>query len=756
MTGASASQDTIRQPQNAKRRLFRSWESRTALFLLAASVASVVATYGALRAVPPFGNNPETVIWLLNADLIILLLLVAVVARKISILWSGRKKKLAGSRLHVRLVYTFSLLAAAPVIIMTIASAVFFHFGVQTWFSERVKSAIDESSAVAEAYFNEHREVIKADILAMANDLDRESTFLMSDESAFERVMQTQSVLRNLTEAIVFDSTGRVLARSGLTFSLEFENVSNYALRRANDGDVVITTGANDDRIRALVKLNNFFDSYLYVGRMADPKVLSHLAAAREGTEDYADLRKRYSSLQVKVTMIYVVVGLILVLMAIWYGLILARQIVSPIGGLIAATEKVRQGDLTARATEQQALEEFDYLAGAFNRMTTQIQEQQNALLKANRQLDRRRQLIETVLTGVSSGVIGVDIKNKIHLANQSALDLLGIQEDKIVGASIENLLPEITALLKQAHARPLKTTHAEISFERKNGANRIFLFRVVIEMLGEKDLGAIVTFDDITELQSAQRKAAWADVARRIAHEIKNPLTPIQLSAESLKRKYLKYVGDDARTFSQYTDTIIKNVEDIGRMVNEFSSFARMPEPVMKERNIRRDIEEALFLHRQAHQDIGFNFKFADAGYVAYFDQQQVRQALNNLIQNAVDSIHMRAERENGDYKGRVDVLMAPYGADEIAIAVSDNGLGLPDGESPARLTEPYVTHKPKGTGLGLAIVKKIMEDHKGSLLIGAPDWLKSMKSWQDLGGATVALLFPSAFSKQKETKAA
>lgn len=744
---------TANAPIKARRRYFRSWESRTALVLLLAAIAGAIATYAALTETPPFGNDPDTVIWLLNIELILLVLLVVLIAKRIVSLWSGRKRKLAGSGLHVRLVYTFSLLAAVPVIIMTITSAFFFHFGVQTWFSERVKTAIEESQAVAQAYFEEHREVIRADTLAMSNDLDREASFLIANDAALEKVVQTQSVFRNLSEAIVFDKGGHVLARSGLTFSLEFEEVPDYAMDQAEGGDVVIMTGAREDRIRALIKLNNFIDTYLFVGRMVDPKVLSHMAATKEATEDYANLQARYSDLEVTVTLIFVVIGLILLMAAIWCGLILAREIVKPISGLISTADRVRAGDLTARVPEQKTLEEFDYLANAFNRMTKQIQEQQNELIEANRQLDHRRRLIESVLTGVSSGVVGIDAKNIINLANSSAGELLGYKKKELAGTSIGEVMPEIVDLLEQAHKRPTKTTQAELPFVQKDGTKRIFHVRIVIEMIGDQDIGAILTFDDITELQSAQRKAAWSDVARRIAHEIKNPLTPIHLSAERLKRKYLKQITEDSDTFSQYTDTIIRNVEDIGRMVNEFSSFARMPEPVMKEGNLVRDVEETLFLHRQAHTGINFNFiNKGKKGFDTLYDVQQMRQALNNLVQNAVDSIEGKEEKT----LSRIDILMGLYGQDEIFIAVTDSGLGLPKNENPNRLTEPYVTHKPKGTGLGLAIVKKIMEDHDGSVLLGAPEWLQSMDGWESLGGASVVLLVPLRTRNEKTVAAA
>ena len=751
---------SLQDNNSRKRRRSREWQNRAAFLLVFLGLISGFLTYGALSDTQNAGNNPEIVIWLLNADLIILLVLVMLIASRLVGVWSGRKRGLAGSHLHVRLVYTFSVLAATPAIIMTIFSAFFFHYGVQTWFSQRVQTAINESQAVASAYLEEHKQVIRADTLAMANDLNRQAALLIGNPAAFEKIMETQSVLRNLSEAIVFDSSGRVLARSGLTFSLEYEEVPSFALQQAEDGEVVIMTGRQDDRVRALAKLGNFIDSYLFVGRMVDPKVLNHLDQTREAVQDYARLQERYSGLQVVVTMIFVVVGLLMVLGAIWFGLLLARQLVTPISTLITTADRVRAGDLTARVPEQEKLEEFDYLARSFNRMTHQIEEQQGELIAANRQLDRRRRFTETVLAGVSSGVIGVDENGNISLANNSARQLLGSAEENLTGRPVKEIFPELERLIATAHDKPHRITQGEIPVHRAKEGERIFLFRIAVELIAEEDKGMIITFDDITELQSAQRKAAWADVARRIAHEIKNPLTPIQLSAERLKRKYLGEIKSDAATFSQCTDTIIKHVEDIGRMVDEFSAFARMPEPVMKMDNLSKLVKDTLFLQKQAHPDIEFQLHEEDnTALMARLDAQQIRQALTNLLQNAIDSIHMRIERDKKGKSGKVpsgaiNLMLGRNPQGEFFISVSDNGLGLPKDENPVHLTEPYVTHKAKGTGLGLAIVKKIMEDHEGELTLEAPSWIKTMKDWRDLGGAHIILSLPAIAAEAETVK--
>lgn len=724
----------------------RGWGTKLSFLLIGMAVVSGFATYAALTETPPFGDDPNTVIWLLNLDLIILLFLVMLVARRIISIWSGRRRNIAGSRLHVRLVLIFSIMAALPAIIMAVFSAFFFHFGVQTWFNETVKTAVYESQEVAEAYLEEHRQVIRADILAMANDIDRQALRMLDAEVAYERVLNTQSLFRNLSEAIIFEGGGKILARSGLTFTLTFESVPDYLLDQARDGEVVILTSDTDDRVRALVQLNSGNNNFLFVGRRVDPTVLSHVAATRDATQRYTKLEDSFSGLQVTVTMIFIVVALLLLMAAMWVGIVLARQLVNPISTLISVSDRVRAGDLTARVPKQDQVEEFDYLAQSFNRMTSQLENQRDELITTNRQLDQRRQLTETVLKGVSAGVVGVNKIGKITFANDAAASLFETGSKNLINKNITETLPEIKKLLQNAYGKPEKITQSEIPFSTKAGNKLTLIVRIAIENIEAGEQGAILTFDDITELQSAQRKAAWADVARRIAHEIKNPLTPIQLSAERLKRKYLSQIKDDAETFEVCTDTIIRHVEDIGRMVNEFSDFARMPESKMKPTYLVKEIQDLIVFQNAAHPQISIKVdSAANKEKIINCDDRQIRQALTNLIQNAVDSIHSR-QKDFTTHKGKIDISFDDQ-QHEFTIHVVDNGLGLPKDEEPAKLSEPYVTHREKGTGLGLAIVKKIMTDHGGML---------SIENRTDgETGANISLIFPDAL-EDKELKRA
>jgi two-component system nitrogen regulation sensor histidine kinase NtrY len=729
------------------KRLGAGLDNKSAIFMAVIAVILCVATYAALKSAPPFGDNSKAVIWLLNIDLIALGILGILIARRVVLLYTVWKRGIPGARLHLRLVYIFGLLAMVPAVIMTIFSLFFFHYGVQTWFSDRVKTAVNESQAVAESYLREHHQVIRADILAMAKDLDKESNLSIVNPEGFAKFVQTQAMLRGLTEVIIFDNTGTIYNKVGNEPEFNIQEFAPYVIENANQGEVVLLTDINDSQIRALVKLINFSNTYLYVGRMVEANVLNHLQTTREAVQKYDEMSANYLGLQTTITLIYITVALILLFSAIWFALIFARRLAQPIITLIEASDRVRQGDLTAHISEHSGFQEFDFLAKSFNRMTIQIRDQRNELMNANRRIDERRQFTETILAGVTSGVLSVDKDGKISLINSSAAVILGKDKDKIVGQNIEQVIPHASALIAEAYLLPDKIHQSEISIQMDIGGQRVLLVRVAIELLGERDLGAVVTFDDITNLQSAQRKSAWADVARRIAHEIKNPLTPIQLSAERLKRRYLDKMTDqkDRDIFGQCIDTIIRHVEDIGRMVNEFSSFARLPEPMFKSCDISSIINDSLMFYKQAHRNVIYLGKDSVAklkGFEFYCDEQQIRQVLTNIIQNALDSIEERAKSE--PIQPKCGVWMTRDNQGNLLISVGDNGLGLPKDKNHETLTEPYVTFKEKGTGLGLAIVKKIMEDHGGHILFGINDDIKVIEDWEDLGGANVTLVLP------------
>jgi two-component system, NtrC family, nitrogen regulation sensor histidine kinase NtrY len=705
---------------------------KVAIALAAAALASGIATYLALTGAAPFAQRPGAVLTLLNLDLVLLLALAAVVAKRLVEVWMERRRGLAGSRLQVRLVGVFCLIAIMPTIIVAVFSYLFFGSGIENWFSDKVRTAISESVAVADAYVKEHQQAIRADALSMAAELDRSASSLRLNPQFLAPVLTAQAAVRGLTEAAVLDRTGTMLARTGLMFALGFEDVSKDALHRAQQGEVVTMTDDREERVRALVRLDEFSDLFLYVGRFIEPRVLAHRDETHRAAAQYEQLEGQRSGLQIKFAVIYIVVAMLVLAAAVAIGIHFAAQLADPISRLVGAAERVSGGDLSARVPEGDKDDELVSLSRAFNRMTHQIQSQQRELIDANRQLDERRRFTETVLTGVSAGVIGLDRGGRIYLPNRTASALLGVDLDLSIGEDLGEVVPEMARLLKLAARRPDRLAQAQVQIADPDSM-RTLLVRIAAEHDDDEIRGFVVTFDDITELVSAQRKAAWADVARRIAHEIKNPLTPIQLSAERLRRKYLKEIKNDPETFRICTDTIIRHVEDIGRMVDEFSSFARMPAPVLKPEDLATIVEQAVFLERTAHPKIAFETRFSARPVPLRCDARLIGQALINILKNAIESIEGRIAENGLPPPGHIIVTVEANRP--VAVTIEDNGKGLPR-HGRERLTEPYVTTRAKGTGLGLAIVKKIMEDHRGQLMLLD----------RECGGARVRLVFAGA----------
>lgn len=719
---------------------FRVWarhvrlSRKLAYVLAAAAVASGALTVFTMTGSKSAAYDLNTIIMLLYLNAILLLLLAAVVARKLATVWAERRRGRAGAGLHIRLVVLFSLVAVTPAILVAVFSAMFLNFGMQAWFSERVNTAIGASTAVARAYLIEHRNTIRADALAVANELNRLAPTLMRQPSALYDVLAFEAARRALPEALVMDGSGRVLARSDLSLSLEFDLAPPTALEAARRGEIVVLTTDTDDRVRAVVWLNRFVDAYLVVGRFVDPRILDHIQRVDRAVAQYQRMQQESRGIQISFVAIFVIVAMLLLLAAVWIGLTLATQLAQPISNLIDAADRVSKGDLGVRVDIPAAGDELGTLTRAFNRMTSQIETQREGLVEANRQLDERRRFTETVLAGVSAGVLGLDSEGCIHLPNRSASELLSIDFEKVKGRRLSEVVPEMERLLAEAQARPDRLVQAEIRLPRKRQFHTL-LVRVAAERLGNAVIGYVVTFDDITELLSAQRTAAWADVARRIAHEIKNPLTPIQLSAERLKRKYLKEIRTDPDTFATCTETIVRQVEDIGRMVDEFSSFARMPQASLKPENLSELCRQAVFLERNRYPDIEFTLDLPAADVRLKCDSRQIARALTNILKNGAESIIALRETANPRAeKGRIRLSLTPATPQNPAttISVEDNGKGLPK-EDRDRLAEPYVTTRSRGTGLGLAIVKKIMEDHNGELILDD----------RDGGGARVSLVF-------------
>ncbi len=712
-----------------------------AIVLTAAALASGIATYASMTGFGSEGPNATSTLIFLNIDLLIVLGLTVLVATRLVRLWRAHRAGTMGSRLHIRLVVLFGVIAMTPTVLIAIFSTLFFTFGVQAWFGERVRTAVTESAAIARAYLVEHQQAIKADALAVANDINRQWVQLSSgDQRLRDSFLSTQAAFRGLTEAVIFANDLKVLAKAGYTFALQTgEQIPFAAIATANIGQVAVLTGQSSDRVRALVKLESYPAAYLLVGRFVDANVLARLSRTEEAVSEYLRLEGQRSELEVSFTLLFGVVALLLLLVSVWFGLALATRLAKPIIELINASERVRGGDLTIRVQETDFGDELAYLGRSFNRMTKRLDEQQTALRDTNAQLDERRRFTETVLAGVSAGVIGLDPRGQITLPNRSASVLLSTDLTRAIGRPLADVVPAFARLLAEVQKSQQKTIQEEVQIV-EGSTQKTFFVRLSGEQVQADIHGYVVTFDDITALQSAQRKAAWADVARRIAHEIKNPLTPIQLSAERLRRKYLDKLGDDSGLFSQCTETIIRHVGDIGHMVDEFSAFARLPSAVLKSTDLNAVVRDAVMLQRHAFPQIVFEIETPGAQLLMRCDARQVGQALTNVLKNAVEAVDARfgilAPGQPG--QGRITASIKQSDSETI-IRVVDNGIGLPQVER-ERLTEPYVTTRAKGTGLGLAIVKKIIEDHGGRVT------LEDIPGSRE--GAEVTLHFPATLA--------
>ncbi|NOU05777.1 MAG: PAS domain-containing sensor histidine kinase, partial [Hyphomicrobiaceae bacterium] len=578
---------------------------------------------------------------------------------------------------------------------------------------------IDNTLEVAGAYLEEHGQIIRTDTVSMAKDLDDAAAGLKGDKRKFRELVFTQAALRDLPVAYIIGADRVVQVSAIENDKIPYEAPPPQLIDAANAGQVPLLMPTDTRyRIAALTPLKNYPGTYLYVARGVSPKVVRHVRRAEEGVAEYARLRQASGRLKFIHGLMYTMTALTALTSAIWVGLRFASGLVAPMRRLIAASQTVARGDLSVELPIYRGEGDLRRLSQNFNHMTRQLERQRSDLVNANGQLNERRRVMEAVLAGVSAGVLGLDPSGRITLANKSAETLLGRAQDSLVGKLLGEAVPEFGSLIGGGVDGGRRKPQPEVGVE-VNGVERTFAVRLTREVQGEDDFGSVLTFDDVTDLVSAQRTSAWADIARRIAHEIKNPLTPIQLSAERLKRKYSHVIKEDREVFDKCTDTIIRQVGDVARMVDEFSSFARMPTAELAEMDLREAVRDPVTLFEHG-QNIDLKLTQASEAIPMLADRRLLSQALTNLIKNACESVQAVLDSSDrpADFKGRVDVQVSRQG-DTALIEIIDNGLGLPK-QGRSRLLEPYVTTKgAKGTGLGLAIVQKIVESHGGTLVL-------------------------------------
>ena len=687
------------------------------LLLVALGPLLAIATAWAMSDGARVTGSDTPLRLILLLDLCYVLTLAALIAWRIGTLVVARRRRPVGTRLHLRLAAVFAAVALVPTIIVAVFAALTLGVGLESLFTDRIGSVVRNSLATAEAYEREHLANLRQDATNMAADLNRAAREGVTQEELNDLVAK-QALVRELPRAYVFNLDKQIVARGEFSYLFHFFPPTDEQLTAARQGQIVLIPDPANDEIRALVFLEDFFDSFLYVSQSVQGDVLRLLDDTRDTVQFYDRLERERGDVLLDYAVLYLGFALLVILASIMLGLRFAERLAKPVGRLAEAAEQVGGGDLDVRVAEERGDDEIAMLGRVFNRMTGQLKGQRDALVSARDETERRRKFIEAVLSGVTAGVIGLDGEGRVELMNEAAAEMLALDSAAAVGAPLARIAPGMEALYVAARTSPGAVGRGEVR-QVVRGEDREFLARVAPKTPENLSEGFVLTFDDMTALASAQRMAAWGDVARRIAHEIKNPLTPIQLSADRLRRKVRGRLGEDGDSFEQYLDVITRQAADIRRMVDEFSKFARMPEPALDRHDLGKLVREAVLLQQEAHGQIDYALSLPDRPVEASIDRGLIGQVLTNLLQNAADSLDARAERDSESAPaGRIAVVLEE-GTRSLRLTVEDNGIGLPR-EGRERLTDPYMTTRAKGTGLGLAIVKKIVEQHGGKLVLG------------------------------------
>ncbi len=706
--------------------------------VVAAIIAAGISFAILVGATPVAPDNDTALLIIIGVNAAFALGLIGLIARELHRIAAARKRGKAASRLHVRIVAMFTIVAAIPAIIVAVIASITLDIGLDRWFEIRTKTIVSSSLSIAEAYVRENARNLQGTTLSMAYDLDNAETLYNLDRTGFRDFMSQQAEGRALAHAALIRADGSFVMTAKTASNFEMPQVPIEAVRTAIDGKPVLIEPRIRNIVGAVVKLRQIGDMYLYTIRLVDPEVIKARQIVTANTNAYRGLEANRRPTQIAFALLYLGVTLVIVLSAIWTGIAVADRLVRPIRQLIGAADEVATGNLDVSVPVRATDGDVASLGDTFNKMLLQLKSQRNEILSAKDVIDERRRFSEAVLAGVTAGVIGVDPSGVITIVNRSAETMLAISAQASVGQNILTVLPHVGRVFEIGRKSGRPVYREQVTFYRA-GAERTFNVQVTLEH-GEADVAEnsyVVTVDDITDLVQAQRSSAWADVARRIAHEIKNPLTPIQLSAERIRRRFGKVIVEDREIFDQCTDTIIRQVGDIGRMVDEFSSFARMPKPEMKNIDLREALREASFLVEVSRSDIAFERDYGGEQLRGTFDSRLMAQAFGNVVKNAAEAIDS-PERDKS-IPGVIRIRAARRGS-TIRVDVMDNGKGLPR-ENRQRLLEPYMTTREKGTGLGLAIVKKIIEDHGGRLeLHDAP------AEFFDGRGAMISMFLPAA----------
>ncbi len=713
--GSNAEPDDERIEGRERNLLARKLGFVTVLALFATGTITFLILFG-LTPLEPNGNIVRTA---LATNTLLALVLIGLISTEVFRLIRSRRKGRAAARLHIRIVGLFALVAAIPAILVAIVASITLDLGLDRWFELRTKEIVEGSVSVAQAYVDESaRQHVNATV-SMAAELDRARRLYSLDRTGFTELMSVQMRGRGMIAAELLREDGTQVIETKVNEDLQVPPVPVESLAAAAEGDVIFIPRGNSNLVGAALKLRVIPDMYLYTIRPLREDVLASLRQMEANTNDYNEMEQSRLPVQLTFAVLYLGVALVILLAAIWMGLSVADRFVRPLRRLITAADQISGGNFDVHVDTKHTEGDFKNLGDTFNDMTMELKHQRSELLRANQDIDNRARFTEAVLSGVTAAVIGVDQKGNVRIANTATRNILG--QIVLPGSRIGDMFPILGGLLERASDSGKADFREQVTMII-DGQPRTLNVQVTQEREESSEHSFVITIDDITELVAAQRSAAWSDVARRIAHEIKNPLTPIQLSAERLRKRYGKYIVEDREVFDQCTDTIVRHVGDIGRMVDEFSSFARMPKPQITNGDLTKTIQEALFTQRVANPSMDFSLDLGKSKHRSRFDERLISQALINIIKNAVEAIEAVEKKADGIERGKVEVRVWHDDNDMIVIDVTDNGKGLPK-EDRQKLLEPYMTTRQKGTGLGLAIVRKILDDHGGSIeLLDAP----------------------------------
>ena len=677
-------------------------------------------------------------------DGIYLLLVISLVGYSIMRLFAARRAKSAGSRLHLRLSRVFAIVALIPTVLVAIFAVVTLSIGVEGWFSENVRNVVTSSLSAAEAYKNEQSNDLKTDLSFIAKKLSdyKKNNAFVSDSDVRIQLMNSQKLVRRgLKEAYIIDGNANLRSRGDLSYLFGYEKPSLKNMEFAENFEILVIEDWANNEFRGLLRLKAYIDKYLYISKSVDGNILNLLDKTVASAETYNQMESQRERILWYYGLLYLGFATFVILSSIWLGMQFAERLSKPVGRLAGAAQRVGAGDFDVKVIEEAGDDEIAMLSRVFNRMTKQVKRQRDDLITANDITERRRRLFDSVLSNVTAGVIGLSSNGNIGFINSAAEKLLNLDVNNDEGKNIQLAVPEFVNLYENIQKSDNETQQQEIRLTR-TGSMETLLVRISARISKDNIIeGYVVSFDDVTDLVSAQRLAAWADVARRIAHEIKNPLTPIQLSAERLRRKFGPMVGEEEASLIQYCDVIIRQTNDLRKIVDEFSKFARMPEPNKRQINLTKLLVDVILLFEVSKSKIKITFINELGNVNAFVDETMINQAITNLIKNAGEAIVSKISTSFSEsFKPEIRVYLSSFGSG-IEISIQDNGIGFPN-KHRSRLFEPYVTSRENGTGLGLSIVKKIIEEHNGTLELLDADRFSSDKHF----GAKLRIKLPQS----------